>query len=289
MWAKAKSMAEAAFQDMKPIDSQTAWAQMLWYAYLTGDNSQLDTKVKTIRQVFKRLPSPPRCKVCNAPFTGIGGALVKPFGFGSGRSSFNLNLCDRCEKIVKKYQVGMELRLTMLFADVRGSTALAEEIGPSQFHQLINRYYQTSAQVLGNSDALVNRLIGDALIGLYVPGIAGPEHTRAAVEAARALLEATGHTDPNGPWIHVGIGVHTGTAYVGAVGGADSVSDITVLGDAANTAARLSAEAAGGEILVSEETARAANLGLEDYEQRTLKLKGRTEPVAVRVIRVAAA
>jgi adenylate cyclase len=281
-------MAEAAFQDRQPVDGQTAWAQMLWYAYLTGDNSQLDTKVKVIRQVFKRLPSPPRCKVCNAPFTGIGGAIVKPFGFGSGRSSFNRNLCDRCEKIVKKHQVGMELRLTMLFADVRDSTSVAEEIGPSAFHQLINRYYQASAHALSASDALVNRLIGDALIGLYVPGIAGPEHARSAVDAARALLEATGHTDPDGPWIHVGIGVHTGTAYVGAVGEADSVSDITVLGDAANTAARLSAQAAGGEILVSEEAAQGGGLHLEDCEQRTLTLKGRTEPVPVRVIRVAA-
>jgi len=281
-------MAETAFDNPVQLDKQTAWAQMLWYAYLSGDNSQLDTKVKTIRRIFKALPSAPRCKVCNAPFHGIGGVLVKPFGFGSGRSSFSDKLCDRCEKIVKKYQVGIELQLTMLFADVRGSTSMAEEIGPSAFHQIINRYYRTSTQVLGTTDALINRLIGDALIALYVPGIAGPEHAVIALGVARALLEATGHTDPNGPWIRVGIGVHMGTAYVGAVGSADSVSDITVLGDAANTTARLSAQAADGEILVSEETCRAANVKLEDYELRTLVLKGRSEPVAVRVIRVAA-
>jgi class 3 adenylate cyclase len=75
---------------------------------------------------------------------------------------------------------------------------------------------------------------------------------------------------------------------VGAVGGGDSVGDITVLGDAANTTARLSAQAADGEILVSEETCRVGGLQLEDCELRTLKLKGRTEPVAVRVIRVSA-
>lgn len=281
-------MAETSHEDSSQPDAQTEWARTLWYAYLSGDNSQLDTKVRVMRQMFKHLPSDPRCNICNAPFAGIGGVLVKPLGWGGGRSSFNRSLCDRCEKIVKKYQVGVEIPLTMLFADVRDSTATAEEIGPSAFHLLINRYYQTSTQVLGKSDALINRLIGDALIGLYVPGIAGPEHTAKAVEAARALLEATGHTDPGGPWIHVGIGVHTGTAYVGAVGGNDSVSDITVLGDAANTAARLSAQAAGGEILVSEETCQAANLGLQDCELRTLKLKGRNEPVAVRVIRVAA-
>lgn len=273
-------------EDIKQPDSQTAYAQMLWRAYLTGDNSHLDTKVKMVRRIFKQLPSAPRCRVCNAPFRGMGSVIVKPLGFARGRSSFNRNLCDRCEKLVKKYQVGVEIELTMLFIDVRDSTTLAEEIGPSAFHQLINRYYQTSTQVLGKTDALINRLIGDALIALYVPGIAGPEHARVAVGAARSLLEATGHTDPGGSWIHVGVGVHTGTAYVGAVGGDESISDITVLGDAANTAARLSSQAADGEILVSEETCRASNLNLQDCETRTLKLKGRTEPVTVRVIRV---
>lgn len=274
--------------DNETLDSQTAWAQTLWHAYLTGDNSQLDAKVKTMRRIFKTLPSDPRCKICNAPFGGIGGVVVRPLGFGSGRSSFNHNLCDRCEKIVKKYQVGIELPLTMLFADVRNSTTLAEAIGPSAFRHLINRYYQSCTEVLTKTNALVNRLIGDALIALYVPGIAGPEHPKIAVDSARALLEATGHTDPQGPWIGVGIGVHTATAYVGAVGSSEGVSDITVLGDAANTTARLSSQAAEGEVLVSAEAYQAASLNLGDSEPRTLKLKGRNEPVAVRVIRVSA-
>jgi adenylate cyclase len=274
--------------DKEALDKQTVWAQTLWYAYLTGDNTQLDRKITTMRRIFKTLPTDPRCKVCNAPFAGIGGLIVKPFGFGSGRSSFNNNLCDRCEKIVKRYQVGMELPLTMLFADVRNSTTLAEEIGPSAFHHLINRYYRTCTQVLAQTNALINRLIGDALIALYVPGIAGPQHPRIAVDSARALLEATGHTDPQGPWIGVGIGVHTATAYVGAVGSSDGVSDITVLGDAANTTARLSSQAADGEVLVSAEAYQAAGLSMEGSESRTLKLKGRNEPVAVRVIHVSA-
>jgi adenylate cyclase len=75
---------------------------------------------------------------------------------------------------------------------------------------------------------------------------------------------------------------------VGAVGSSDSVSDITVLGDAPNITARLSAQAAPGEILISLDTCRAAGLDLKDCEIRTLGLKGRTDPVEVRVIRVGA-
>ena len=279
-------MAQSSDVNSEQFSKQTEWARVLWHAYLTGDQSHLDAKVMAMRRMFKALPADPRCGVCNAPFCGIGGIVLRPLGFGAGRSSFNRSLCDRCEKIVKKYQVGIELELTMLFADVRGSTTLAEEIGPSAFHHLINRYYQVCTEVLDRSNALINRLIGDALIALYVPGIAGPDRTQLAVEAARELLKATGHTDAGGPWIQVGIGIHTGTAYLGAVGSGNSLSDITVLGDAANTAARLSSQAAGGEILVSEEARQSGNLKMEDYELRTLQLKGRNEPVDVRVIRV---
>jgi adenylate cyclase len=257
---------------------------MLWHAYLTGDQSRLDRKVRVVQQVFRRLPREPRCKVCRAPFKGMGGALVSLIGFGAGRSSFNPSLCDRCEKIVKKHQVGLEMSLTLLFADVRGSTALAETVGASSFHQLINRYYQVGVEALSQTDALINRLIGDALIGLYVPGIAGPDYVQRAVDGARLLLEATGYGSADGPWIQVGVGIHTGVGYVGAVGYAEGVSDITVLGDAANVAARLASQAAGGEILVSQETCEAGNLDLQDCEPRVLELKGRNEPSMARVI-----
>ncbi len=270
------------------VGDQAEWAYTLWHSYLTGDHSQLGTQVKMARRIFRHLPSQARCRVCNAPFQGLGGVAAGLLGFGAGRSRFNPTLCDRCEKIVKAHEVGLELQLTMLFADVRGSTSLAEEVGASGFHQLINRFYKASTEVLVNSEALIDKLVGDQVIGLYVPGIAGPEYTRKAVAAARTLLEMTGHADSDGPWIPVGVGIHTGIAYVGAVGSSDSVSDITVLGDAANITARLSAQAGPGEILVSEGSCRLAELELENCQTRTLALKGRVEPVDVRVIRVTA-
>jgi adenylate cyclase len=282
------AMRESADDRTEQPGPQTEWAQTLWHSYLTGDHSKLNKKTKVVRQIFKHLRSGPRCRVCNAPFQGIGGAMVGVIGFGAGRSSFNPTLCDRCEKTVKKHQVGTEIQITMLFADVRGSTNLAENIGISAFQRLINRFYQASAEVLANTNALVIRLIGDAVIGLYVPGIAGSEHARTAVEAARALLKVTGHADPDGPWIQVGAGVHSGRVYVGAVGSSDTVSDITVLGDAANATARLASLAQPGEVLVSKETYQVANLESEECELRTLQLKGRSETMEVCVIHVRA-
>jgi adenylate cyclase len=264
---------------------QAERALLLWHSYLTGDYSRLDFLTKAVRQSFRHLPSAPRCLVCNAPFRGLGGILVSLFGFGAGRSSFNPSLCDRCEKLVKHYQVGTEVQLTLLFADVRGSTSLAEEIGASAFHRLINRFYTVSTEILVRTNALVENLIGDEVAAMYVPGIAGPDHARVAVDAAYALLKATGHVDPDGPRLQVGVGVHTGVGYVGAVGSSQSMSDITVLGDVANTTARLASQAAGGEILVSEETCLAAGYRLDNYETRLLQLKGRSQPISVRVIR----
>jgi hypothetical protein len=78
-------------------DPESQWAYTLWHSYLTGDTSRLTTKVKLVRQILKHLPSEPRCRVCNAPFKGIGGAVVGVLGFGAGRSSFNPSLCGRCE------------------------------------------------------------------------------------------------------------------------------------------------------------------------------------------------
>jgi adenylate cyclase len=280
-------MAPQSQENEKHRDGQAERALILWHSYLTGDLSRLDALTSVVRRVFKRLPSAPRCRVCNAPFHGVGGMVVSLFGFGAGKSSFNPSLCGRCETLVKHYQVGAEVELTLLFADVRGSTSLAEEIGASAFHQQINRFYSASTQILVQTNALVDKLVGDEVIGMYVPGIAGRDHARIAVDAARALLKATGHTDPGGPWIRVGAGVHTGVGYVGAVGSSQSVSYITVLGDVANTTARLASQAGVGEVLVSEETCQATGYNLDHYQTRLLELKGRSQALPVRVIPVA--
>jgi adenylate cyclase len=85
------------------------------------------------------------------------------------------------------------------------------------------------------------------------------------------------------------VGIHTGIAYVGAVGSDDTSWDFTALGDTVNTAARLVAAAAAGEILLSDATYEKAGLSDVALERRELVLKGKSEPVGVRVLRIAAA
>jgi adenylate cyclase len=172
----------------------------------------------------------------------------------------------------------------MLFIDVRGSTPLAEHMTTAEFSRLINRFFKVSTDILVRTDALIDKLVGDQVTGLYVPGLAGPAHAQRAITAAQSILRATGHTDPGGPWIPLGAGVHTGTAYVGSVGSADGTIDITVLGDAANTAARLASSARQGEILISQTAYASAGQSLGDLDQRALRLKGKSESVVVHVL-----
>jgi adenylate cyclase len=174
----------------------------------------------------------------------------------------------------------------MLFADVRGSTSLAEQMSPLEFSRLVNRFYAVATDDLVRTDAMVDRLVGDEVIGLFLPGMAGQEHARKAITAAQNLLEHTGHGDSNGPWIPVGIGVHTGLAYVGVVGGGDdSPTDFTALGDNVNITARLASKARPGEVLISDAAYTAADQNLENIERQKMELKGKSELTDVHVLR----
>ncbi|HSL28326.1 MAG TPA: adenylate/guanylate cyclase domain-containing protein [Anaerolineales bacterium] len=230
------------------------------------------------------LPSDPRCKLCAAPFKSWGGFLMHLLG--RDQSRYNPRFCEKCK--VFEHPGGAEVPLTMLFADVRGSTNLAETMSTREFRGLINRFYTAASHVLIQTDALVDRLLGDEAIGLYIPGFAGPGHPRKAVEAAQELLRLTGHRDDRGPWLPIGIGVHTGEAFVGVVGGEQSTMDFTALGDNVNITARLASEAGAGEILISEAAYSAADLDLGTLERRQLELKGKSEPIDVRVLQVTA-
>lgn len=263
------------------------FADELWRWYLTGEQTGAGRLVgpylRSARILFSLLPGDPRCPNCNAPMSGVGAPVARLVG--SRPSSFSPKLCGRCEQYVRKHEGGAQVELSMLFADVRGSTALGGERAVSEYTALIKKFYRISSDILIRHDALVNRLMGDQVIGLFVPRLAGSKHTRRAVEAALEILRATGHKESHGPWIQVGVGVHSGEAFVGSVGSGQGVTEIAVLGDNANKAARLSSNAAAGELIVSEEAFASADLSGEKLERRKLYLNGIRQPVEVRVVR----
>lgn len=253
--------------------------EQFWRSLLTGEG--LRTPVRQLRYFFALLPSQARCRFCSSPFDGFGAPLARVIGRGPSR--LTTEFCNTCQVAGTKYIGGMEIELTLVFADVRGSTSLAESMSPSEFSLLISRFFAVTSKALLRSRAWVDRLVGDQVVGMYIPFYAGDDHRSVAIGGAKDLLRRTGHGDPDGPWIPLGVGVHTGVAFVGTVGSADSATDITVLGDAPNVAARLSSAVGPGEILVSEDTYASAGLP-PDLEKRNLDLKGKSEPLGVRVL-----
>jgi len=265
-------------------------AEEIWRTYMT--TGQMPDYLgppwymkRFMRPVARWLPSEPRCRICDYPFQGIGGFMARAL-FGLTPSKMNPQLCNICEATAHAFRGGAEVEMTLLFVDVRGSTTIAEHQSPAEFSRLIDRFYQAASKVLYKKNALLEKLIGDEVTGFFVPGIAGPDHARLAIEAGEEILRVTGHADPAGAWVPVGVGVHTGLAFVGAVGAADSPPDISVLGDTVNTAARIASQAGAGELLFSEAARTAAGFKNDGLEARHLSLKGRTEPIDVWVKKV---
>lgn len=245
-----------------------------------ADKLNLAPNVRRIRAFWRSIPSAPRCKLCTSPFGGPGGAVLRLAG--KGRWPANPNYCRWCFKSLYTKRQGAEIECSLLFADVRGSTGLAEAMPARDYRALLDRFYKTSMSVLVEHEAIVDKFVGDEVIGIFVPALTGGEHARQAVDAGLELLGATGQ-GTDAPWIPVGIGVNTGIAYVGAVGTAEHV-EFTALGDAVNVTARLASAAGPGELLVSDSTADAIGLTDVSLERRQLDLRGRTEATGVVVL-----
>jgi adenylate cyclase len=256
--------------DKKSVDVGNVW----WF-WFTTNAFYVD---KRLRHILRAMPRDPRCKFCNAPFRGVGGMIVRAL-FGKRRSELNPNFCNLCEMASSQFPGGADVEMSMLFADVRGSTALSEKMAPREYSQLINRFYTEATRVIVKEDGLVENLAGDAVAAFWGAGFAGPSYVRRTVQVAQELSRVLTRQE-----IPVGIGVHAGVAYFGAVGAAGGLTNISAIGEEVNTAARLASQAAAGEIIVSEPALQQAGMDGSNLEVRSLVLKGLSEPVLARVM-----
>jgi adenylate cyclase len=158
-----------------------------WHEYLIhGQESEF-----RYRHLLGMLPSNPRCLLCNAPFRGPGGIIARNV-FNKRPSKMNPRMCNVCDEFGAEHQGGAEVELSLMFADVRGSTPIAESMSPTEFGKLIDRFYKATSKVLIQSDALIDKIIGDQVSGMYLPGFVGPDHAMRAIEAAKEVLKVTG-------------------------------------------------------------------------------------------------
>ena len=254
-------------------------------ASLTGESPILVAQ----RRRFRHLPSEPRCKLCMVPFRGLGAMAMRHMGYA--QSPGNPSMCSKCISAMRARGVsGLEIPVTLVFSDVRGSTSLGEHMRPTEFREFLGHFYDLATQAILEHDGIIDKIVGDEVIGLFFGGISGPEHSAAGIAAGMDLAKRAARPDatPVGP-VPAGTGVHTGDAFVGATSLGGAVEDFTALGDTVNTTARLASSAASGEVLISVAAAEAAGHSSEGLERRSLTVRGRSRPVEVIVERAGVA
>lgn len=234
---------------------------------------------RRIVRVVSGLPRDPRCEACGSPFAGWGGAMMRRIGKAPSRK--NPRWCARCFEMAP--EGGAVFTVGVLFADVRGFTSMSEQESPTAIAGLMNRFYGDATRVIVQH-GLVDKLIGDQVMGLYIPALtADGRFINAMVDDAVAVLRAVGYGTESEPTVEVGIGLDVGPAWVGIVGEGD-VRDFTALGDVVNLAARLQGHARGGEVVMTSAVADAADVsGGVDVN---LKIKGKSRPVSARTVSV---
>jgi adenylate cyclase len=245
----------------KPVD----WEKLLVDGY---------EPLKRAQHIYRRLPHDPRCKLCRSPFAGIGGKFCALMGRKPSRK--NPNLCTACFNNLPSG--GIELDIAVVFADVRGSTAIGELSSATAFADRLNRFYATATHVFIKHDGLVDKLIGDEVMALFLPGISGSAYRQVAALAALDLAEAIKD-------VPVGVAATAGIAFVGNVG-SGTVVDFTALGDAVNVGARLQEHAAPGEVVLAADLYELVAAEHPRARSELVQVRGRDEPVPVAVLTV---
>ena len=247
----------------KPVD---------WEALLVNGHEPL----KVSQRVFRRLPGNPRCKLCYNPFGGLSGKVVGVLGHKPSRK--NPNVCQFC--FDRLPSGGIEIDVGVVFADVRSSTALGEQSNPAAFAKRLNEFYAAATAVVIHNDGIVDKLIGDEVMGLFLPGIAGRDYRRKAAVAALELASQVTE-------LPVGVAATAGIAFVGNVG-SGSVLDFTALGDAINVGARLQAHASPGEVVLAESLYSLVEEQHPGGRPDRVVIRGRNQPVDVVVLATSA-
>jgi len=172
---------------------------------------------------------------------------------------------------------------TILFADIRGFTRLAENIPPSEVVELLNEFFSEMTEVIFENGGTLDKYLGDGLMAVFGAPLARPDDApraaRTAIEMQQALARLNRAGQERGrPQLAIGIGIATGSVTAGNIGSARRM-DYTVIGDAVNLAQRFCAVAAGGEILADDSTYRLIDGLLPTERLAPVLVKGRAAAV----------
>src|SRR4029078_12585985 len=165
-----------------------------WYDFLTlGSPNE-----RRNRRIFRLLPPGPRrplcvapfgappgprCRLCAAPFAGAAAPFMRMIG--KRPADHNPNWCSACFDFITEHPGGAEIEPSLLFADIRGSTGMAEGMSPSAYRAILDRFYDVAAQAVIDHDGFIDKFVGDEVVATFAPLLSGERHAAQAVEAAR--------------------------------------------------------------------------------------------------------
>jgi len=183
-------------------------------------------------------------------------------------------------------RLGGETRqISVIFADIRNFTSLAEQLSPDAVVRTLNHYLGILTAAIWQEEGTLTMFIGDALMAIFNAPLPQPDHAARAVRAACAMREALERANEQtlvgqAP-VQYGIGVHTGPALVGNIGSSERLQNYTAIGDTVNIAQRLQSNATANHILISADTCAAAGTAILVAQLDPITVKGRTQPLPV--------
>jgi adenylate cyclase len=232
-------------------------------------------------QVLRRIGAPPNVRLAcqTRPVADLEVTPLLPADAGAERGHAGA-----------AYRGGSEREIAILFADLRGFTNFAEQKLPYDVVFVLNRYFATMGAVVERTGGHLDKFIGDGVMALFGLDVGMQQGCRQALAAARGMGEELDHlnvslaSDLEAP-LRLGIGIHAGPAIVGEMGYGKTMT-ITAVGDAVNTASRLETMTKdfGAQLVVSEDAAAAAGMDLSSYPSQEVSVRGRREPLVVRVV-----
>ena len=184
---------------------------------------------------------------------------------------------------------GVNQKVSILFADIRGFTGIAEKLEPQQVVEILNEFFGRVTEVIFDHFGTLDKYLGDGLMAIFGAPYSKGNDAANAVRAAIAIQQLMQQINRDAkarrwPQLEVGVGINTGVVTVGNIGSKQRL-DYTVIGDEVNIASRLMSHASPGQILISTATADELDESFTISGLKPVALKGKSQPVPVKIVR----
>jgi adenylate cyclase len=233
----------------QPTQPQETGNEELWRTIFADGHPDL----KKQHALHRLLPRDPRCRMCLAPFSGLGGWWMGRRG--KKPSSRNPHYCSACDGFLDTFPGGAEVEMSILFVDIRNSTEYARNAKPADVQARVSAFLDAATRAITENDGFLMAFYGDCVVAVWPPGFSGPDHADKALKAARALIRP-GLIPQNDAPVELGVGLHRGPVFIGTVSAAKGLfRDVSIFGSEVILCARLASDAAPGQVLATEATA----------------------------------